>query len=69
MEASSQHNPISWKFERKRNLLEDRCCVCGQDEESSIHVMFECKLSQVVWDNVYPKMNEILVRQASIGNL
>ena len=31
--------------------------VCGNNGESSIHVMFDCPFSKSVWAGVYPKLN------------
>ena len=60
------HNIVPTVQNLRENGLQlvNRCCVCGQEGESTFHVMFECKLSCIIWERVYPQVNEILQSSA-----
>ena len=62
------HNivPTVQNLRRKGLQLVNRCCV-GQEGESTFHVLFECKLSCIIWGRVYPWVIEFLQR-ADVGD-
>ena len=37
----------------------NRCSVCRVEGENSIHVLFECKLSQIIWRKSFPKVMDL----------
>ena len=48
--------------------LQGGCSVCGNHEETTNHVIFQCKLSQDVWYMVYPRLLEYAERIAGQAN-
>ena len=60
------HNviPLIANLRGKDLQVKDICCVCGERGESTVHVMVNCKLSQEVWANVYPSINEMIRSQS-----
>ena len=56
------HNivPSVGNLKGKVLLMEDKCCVCRMEGETTMDVMFECELSKAIWNKTYPKVKKVL---------
>ena len=68
VEISSDIIPSAENLRSKGIQLVTNCCVCGSSGENSRHIMFECLLSQAVWNSIYPNLRGNYQRFASEDN-